>query len=58
MMTLKNAHAIFGTVWRRPKCVITHYVNIPQTLVDLNKRVTLAADVMFVKSVPFLVSVS
>ena len=64
---ITNANKIFGTdlatirgktVWRRPKRVITDYVNIPRMLVDANQQVTLAADVMFVNSVPFLVSVS
>ena len=64
---IKNAHTIFGTdlatirgkmVRRRPKRVITNYVNIPRLLVDANQQVTLAADVMFVNLVPFLVSVS
>ena len=64
---IKNANTIFGTnlttirgkmVRRRPKLVITDYVNIPRLLVDANQRVTLAADVMFVNSVPFLVSIS
>ena len=32
--------------------------DIPRTLADVNKQVTLAVDVMFVNSVPFLVSVS
>ena len=43
---------------RRHKRVITDYVNISRLLVDVNQRVTLAADVMFVNLVPFLVSVS
>jgi hypothetical protein len=64
---IKNANKIFGTdlatirgktVRRHPKRVITDHVNIPQLLVDANQRVTLEADVMFVNSVPFLVSVS
>ncbi len=64
---IKNANKIFGTdlatirgktVRRRPKQVITDYVNISRLLVDTNQQVTLAADVMFVNSVPFLVSVS
>jgi hypothetical protein len=62
-----NANKIFGTdlatirgntVRRRPKRVITDYVNIPRMLVEVNQRVILAADVMFVNSVPFLVSIS
>ena len=64
---IANANKIFGmdlatirgkTVRRCPKRVITDYLNIPRMLVDANQRVTLAADVMFVNSVPFLVSVS
>ncbi len=64
---IKNANKIFGTdlatirgktVRRRPKRVIMDYVNIPRLLVDTNQRETLAADVMFVNLVPFLVSVS
>jgi hypothetical protein len=56
---ITNAHTIFGTdlatirgktVRRRPKRVITDYVNIPRELVEVNQRVTLAADVMFVNS--------
>jgi hypothetical protein len=52
---IANANKICGTdlatirgktVRRRPKRVITDYVNIPRTLVDANQRVTLAADVM------------
>jgi hypothetical protein len=46
------------TVRRRPKRVIMDCVNIPWLLVDANQRVTLAGDIMFVNSVPFLVSVS
>jgi hypothetical protein len=60
---IKNVHTIFGTdlttirgktVRRRPKRVITDYVNIPRLLVDANQRVTLAADVMFCKLGSFL----
>ena len=44
-------------VWRKPKLDITDYVDIPRALVDVNKRVTMSVDVMFVNLVPFLVSV-
>jgi hypothetical protein len=66
-MTTYNAHTIFvinlttirgKTVRHRPKQVIMDYVNIPRLLVVANQRVTLAADIMFVNLVPFLVSVS
>ncbi len=64
---IKHADTLFGpdlatvrgkTVRRKPTRVVTDYVDIPRTLIDINKQVTLAVDVMFVNSVPFLVSVS
>ena len=62
---IKHADTPFGpdlatargkTVWRKPTRVVTDYVDIPRTLIDINKQVTLAVDVMFVNLVPFLVS--
>jgi hypothetical protein len=38
--------------------VLTDYVEIPQAIIDLNKDVTLAADVMFVCGLGFMVSTS
>jgi hypothetical protein len=64
---IKHADSLFGpdlatvrgkTVRRKPTRVVTDYVDIPRTIIDINKNVTLAVDVMFVNSVPFLVSVS
>ena len=65
---LCNAKAISGgpdiagvrgkTVWRVPKHVITDYVAIPQDFIMLHIYVTLVADVMFVNSIPFLVTLS
>ncbi len=64
---IKHADTLFGpdlatirgmTVRRKPTRVVTVYVDIPCAIVDINKQVTLAVDVMFVNSVPFLVSVS
>ena len=63
---IKHADTLFGldlatsrgkTVRHKPTCVVTDYVDIPRALVDINKQVTLAVDVMFVNSVSFLVSV-
>jgi hypothetical protein len=63
---IKHADTLFGpdlatirckTVWRKPTRVVTDYVDILRALVDINKQVILAVDVMFVNSVPFLVSV-
>ena len=66
---IKHADTLFGpdlattirgkTVQRKLTCVVTDYVDILRALVDINKQVvTLAADVMFVNLVLFLVSVS
>jgi hypothetical protein len=41
-----------------PEPVLTDYIKIPRAIIDINKNVTLAADVMFVDSIPFLISVS
>ena len=62
-----NAHKLFGpdlasirgkTVRRKPDHVRTDYVDIPRDLINLNSRVTMIADVMFVNGIPFLVSSS
>jgi hypothetical protein len=46
------------TVRNTPAPVLTDYMKIPQAIIDLNKDVTLAADVMFVCGLGFLVSAS
>jgi hypothetical protein len=46
------------TVRNKPAPVLTEHVEIPQTIIDLNKDVTLAADVMFVCGLGFMVSTS
>jgi hypothetical protein len=60
---VKNANKIFGpvlaairgkTVRCKPARVVTNYVDIPKAIIDVNKQITLAADIMFVNSVPFL----
>jgi hypothetical protein len=62
---IKNAHAIFGlnlatirgkTVLRKPERVITDYVDILREILNVHLCLTLVGDVMFVNSVPFLVS--
>jgi hypothetical protein len=62
-----NANEIFGpdrptlrgkTVRILPPPVVTDYVQPPQEIVTLNRNVTLLIDIMFVNSLPFMVSVS
>jgi len=64
---ITNALAIFGpdltsirgkTVRRTPAPVVADYVAVPRALVEQNKVVTLAADVFFVDSTAFLITVS
>jgi hypothetical protein len=62
-----NANKIYGpdlanirgkTARRKLEHVHAEIVDIPQQILDIQKHVTLTADVMFVNSVPFLVSSS
>jgi hypothetical protein len=64
---VNNAHHIYGRdltnirgkmTRRKPEHVQVDYVQIPQDLVKMHKYVTLAADVMFVNGLPFLVTSS
>jgi hypothetical protein len=36
--------------------VVTDYIEIPKAILDLNRDVTLTADVMFVDGIPFLMT--
>jgi hypothetical protein len=63
---IKMAHTIFGpdlattrekTVWCKLTRVMTDYVDILRVIINIYSRVTVAADVMFVNKVPFLVLV-
>ena len=62
-----NARTIFGpdlasvrgkTVRRTPEPVVTDYVDMPWTLIEANKVITLAADVFFVDGTAFLLTVT
>jgi hypothetical protein len=52
------ASLIGKTVRQQPAPVLTDYVEIPQPIIDLNKDVNLAADVMFVCGLCFMDSTS
>jgi hypothetical protein len=64
---ITNMHAIFipdlasirgKTVWRTPAPVVADYVDVPQSIVQISKIMTLAVDVFFVDGTPFLITVS
>ena len=64
---VKNAHQLFGpdlanlrgkTVRRRPDHVAVDYVDLPLSLLDRHRDVTLTADLMFVNGLPFLITLS
>jgi hypothetical protein len=64
---IDNAHKLFGddiatlrgkTVRNTPEAVVADYVEIPKEILDMNKAVTIAADVMFVNGLPFVVIIS
>jgi hypothetical protein len=44
------------TTMRQPEPVVADYVEIPKAILDLNRDVTLTADVMFVDGIPFPVT--
>ncbi len=67
MQDVANANCIFGPdltnlrgemIRTKPEHVHIEYVQIPWDFVELHKYVTLAADAMFVKGLPFLVTSS
>jgi hypothetical protein len=62
-----NAHKLFGndiatlrgkTARNAPEAVVADYVEIPKDILDMNKAVTIAANVMFVNGLPFVVTIS
>jgi hypothetical protein len=66
-IVITNANTIFGpgistlkgkTVRRTPEGVMTEYVEVPSEIINLNKNVTLAVDIMFVCGLPCMVSIS
>jgi hypothetical protein len=64
---VKAANNIFGpdiaslrvkTVQVIPSPVTTQYMSIPPQIIELNKDVTLTADIMFVNKLPFMISMA
>jgi hypothetical protein len=64
---IDNAHKLFGddiatlrwkTARNTPDSVVADYLEIPKEIIDMNKAVTIAADVMFVNGPPFIVTIS
>ncbi len=46
------------TVGRKPVWVVIDYVEIPLNFITIHGQVTLVADLLFINSIPFLVSAS
>jgi hypothetical protein len=64
---INNAHKLLGdgiatlrwkTVGNTPDTVVADYVEIPKEIIDMNKAVTIAADMMLVNGLPFVVTIS
>ena len=64
---IANAKVIFGpslpqlkgkSVREKPQRAEPEYVRVPKEIIDLNRYITLVADVMFVGGLPFLISLS
>jgi hypothetical protein len=63
---IDNAHKLFGddiatlrgeTVRNTQYPIMADYVEIPKAILDLNKDVTMAADIMFVNGLPFVTTI-
>jgi hypothetical protein len=64
---IDNARKLFGadiatlrgkTVRKTQDAAMADYVAIPKEIIDLNKKITLAADILFVNGMPFVASLS
>jgi hypothetical protein len=64
---IQNAELIYGkdigaiqekTTRNQPSPVVTDYVNVPEDVMSVHKRITLAADIMYVNKIPFMLTVS
>jgi hypothetical protein len=64
---IQNAELIYGkdigaiqgkTTRNQPSPVVTDYVNVPEDIMFVHKRITLAADIMYVNKIPFMLTVS
>ena len=54
-----DVYAIKGkSVRKKPKVVVSDYIEIPRELIKAHKGVILCADIMFINEVPFLVTMS
>ena len=54
-----NVQALKGkTVRTKSSPVVTDYVEVPRSIIEENRNVTLSVNVMFVNPIPFLASIS
>ena len=62
---ITHTHQLFGddlaglrgkAVQKKPEHVVMDYVQIPKDIIQMNKFVTLTADVMYVNGLPFVIN--
>ena len=55
----KDIHALKGKTTRtKPKPVVINYMVMPKNILENNKNITLSIEIMFVKTIPFVTTIS
>ena len=55
----KYIHALKGKTTRsKPKQVVIDYMEIPKSILECNKNITLSIDIMYVNKIPFVTTIS
>ena len=55
----RDIHSLKGKTTRtHPTRLVTDYVNIPSSVLEKNKHVTLSIDIMYVNRIPFVTTIS
>ena len=47
-----------NTTRSKPKEVVTDYMEIPKSILESNKNITLSIDIMYVNKIPFVTTIS
>ena len=55
----RDIHSLKGkTIRTQPTGLVTDYVEIPPSVLEKNKHVTLSIDIMYVNRIPFVTTIS